>query len=144
MLNIFLDKGNTRVQDKNSVTNKSKEDSNDQLFQIQCINLFLLSLLKWYLCYHPKATSLRCGNFENFIHGRVNLLVHHKGLLVRCPKQSKFELTLSKQALVFTCLLYKSFENTVRNGEIAHNEQFFLFPQRLLLVWKTFRHFHQS
>ena len=36
-------------------------------------------------------------------------------------------LTLSKQALVFTCLQYKSFENTVGKGEIAHNEQFLLF-----------------
>ena len=34
-----------------------------------------------------------------------------------------------KQALVFTCLLYKPFKNTVRKGEIACNEQFLLFPQ---------------
>ena len=34
-----------------------------------------------------------------------------------------------KQALVFTCLQYKSFENTVRKEEIARNEQFLLFPQ---------------
>ena len=33
----------------------------------------------------------------------------------------------SKQALVFTCLQYKSFETTVGKGEIAH-EQFLLFP----------------
>ena len=31
-----------------------------------------------------------------------------------------------KQALVFMCMKYKSFENTVRKGEIAHNEQFLL------------------
>ena len=30
---------------------------------------------------------------------------------------------------VFTCLQYKSFENTVGKGEIARNEQFLLFPQ---------------
>ena len=35
------------------------------------------------------------------------------------------------------------FENTVGKGEIAHNEQFLLFPQRLLTIWKTFCHFHQ-
>ena len=34
-----------------------------------------------------------------------------------------------KQALVFTCLHYKSFENTVGKGEIAPNEQFLLFSQ---------------
>ena len=33
-----------------------------------------------------------------------------------------------KQPLVFTCLQYKSFENTVGKGETAHNEQFLLFP----------------
>ena len=34
-----------------------------------------------------------------------------------------------KQALVFTCLQNKSFENTVGKGEIAHDEEFLLFPQ---------------
>ena len=38
-------------------------------------------------------------------------------------------LTLSKQALVFTCLQYKSFQNTVGKGEIVHFEQFHCFPQ---------------
>ena len=33
-----------------------------------------------------------------------------------------------KQALDFTCLQYKSFENTAGKGEIAGNEQFLLFP----------------
>ena len=40
---------------------------------------------------------------------------------------STIQLTLSKQALVFTCLQYKSFENAAGKGEIAHNEQFLLF-----------------
>ena len=44
-------------------------------------------------------------------------------------KYSKFWYSLSfKQALVFTCLQYKSFGNTVGKGEIAHNEQFLLLP----------------
>ena len=48
-------------------------------------------------------------------------------------------LTLSQsQALVFTCLQHKSFENAVGKGEIARNEQFLLFPQCFLPVWKTF------
>ena len=33
-----------------------------------------------------------------------------------------------KQALVFKCLQYKYFENTMGKGEIARNEQFLLFP----------------
>ena len=48
-----------------------------------------------------------------------------------------------KQALVLTCLQYKSFENTAGKGEIARNEQFLLFPQCFLPVWRTFCHFQQ-
>ena len=33
--------------------------------------------------------------------------------------------SVSKQALVFTCLQYTSFENTVGKGEFAHYEQNF-------------------
>ena len=71
------------------------------------------------------------------------------------------ELTLSKISPGFTCLLYKSFENTVgkgeiaRNeiahnentvekGEIARNEHFLLFPQCFLPFWRTFCHLHQT
>ena len=43
-----------------------------------------------------------------------------------------------KQALVFTCLKYKFFENTVRKGEIARNEQFLLFPQCFLPLLENF------
>ena len=46
--------------------------------------------------------------------------------------------SFTKQYLVFTCLQYKSFENTVGKGEIAHNEQFLLFPRCFLPVWRTF------
>ena len=48
-----------------------------------------------------------------------------------------------KQALVFTCLLHKTLENTVGKGEIARNEQFLLFPQRFLAFSRTSRHFPQ-
>ena len=37
-------------------------------------------------------------------------------------------LTLSQTSLVFTCLQYNSFENTVGNGEITRYKQFLLFP----------------
>ena len=52
-------------------------------------------------------------------------------------------LPFPKQALVFTCLQYKSFENTVGKGEIARNEQFLLFPRCFLPVRRAFRHFQQ-
>ena len=37
-------------------------------------------------------------------------------------------LPFPKQALVFTCLQSKCFENTVGKGEIADNEHILLFP----------------
>ena len=47
------------------------------------------------------------------------------------------------KALAFTCLQYKSLENTLEKGEIAPNEQFLLFPQCFLSILGTFYHFHQ-
>ena len=47
------------------------------------------------------------------------------------------------RTLVFMCLQLKSFENTVGKGEIAHNKQFLLFPQRFLLFLLILQHFHQ-
>ena len=46
-----------------------------------------------------------------------------------------------KQALVFTCLQYKSFERTVGIGEIAHNEQFLHFPQCIFTHLEGFLQF---
>ena len=48
-----------------------------------------------------------------------------------------------KQALVFTYLQYKSFENTAEKGEIARDEQFLLFLHCFLHVWRAFCHFQQ-
>ena len=45
-------------------------------------------------------------------------------------------------SLVFTCLQFKSTENTVGKGEIAQNEQFLLFPQFTTRL-DNFCHFHQ-
>ena len=46
-----------------------------------------------------------------------------------------------EQALVFTCLWYESFENTVGKGEIAHNEQFLIYPQCFLRAYRTLCNF---
>ena len=46
-----------------------------------------------------------------------------------------------KQAMVFTCLQNRSFGNTVGKGENACNEQFLLFPQCFLPIWRTAFHF---
>ena len=65
-----------------------------------------------------------------------NLLVidlHNKGVGRRRVLSC---LTLSQTSPGFSCLQYKSFENTVGKREIARNEQFLLFPQCFLPIWK--------
>ena len=47
------------------------------------------------------------------------------------------------QGLFWKRLTRKSFKNTVWKGEIARSEQFLLFPQCFLPLWRTFCHFHQ-
>ena len=43
----------------------------------------------------------------------------------------------------FLCLQHKSLENAEGKGEIAQKEQYLLFPQCFLPIWRTFCHFHQ-
>ena len=48
------------------------------------------------------------------------------------------ELTPPKQALVFMCLQYKSFENTMEKGEIAHDVSHSVFyPSREILPYSS-------
>ena len=62
--------------------------------------------------------------FVNTAPGRKN-----RSLYNTFPLPSRYFINpLLKQALVFTFLQYKSFENTVGKGEIARNEQFLLLP----------------
>ena len=51
-------------------------------------------------------------------------------------------LTLSQTSPGFTCLPYKSFENTAGKVKIACIEQFLLFPQCFPSIWRTFHNFH--
>ena len=44
----------------------------------------------------------------------------------------------------YTCLQYKSVENTVGKEEIARNEQFLLFPQCFLPDWRIFLPFSSN
>ena len=44
------------------------------------------------------------------------------------PYILSFNKYFTKQALVFTCLQYKSFENTVGKGDIARNEHNVFYP----------------
>ena len=53
-------------------------------------------------------------------------------LLSLSTNSVEYGLKLYKQPWILMCLQYKSFENTVGKGEIAHHEQFLLFPQCFL------------
>ena len=55
----------------------------------------------------------------------------------------KVALTHSHTMTPFDSPGNKPLENTVGKGEIAHNEQFLLFPQCFLPIWITFCHFCQ-
>ena len=98
--------------------------------------------------------------------GRVQSLLFGKGLKVTrkgTPRDEQFLLyrqcfhpvwrticyfnqinPFPKQALVFTGLQYKSFENNVGIGEIARNEQFLLFLQSFQPFLRTFCHFDKT
>ena len=71
------------------------------------------------------------------------LIMLSTAIFLRVVKTWDCALTLSQTSLVFMCLPYKSFEHTVGKGEIARDEQFLLFLQCFLSVWRTFCHFHQ-
>ena len=49
----------------------------------------------------------------------------------------------NKPSFLCTCST-SLFKNTVVKGEIARYEQFLLFPQCFLPIWRTFLHFHQT
>ena len=55
------------------------------------------------------------------------------------------DLILSQTSPCFyVSAVYKSFENTVGKEEIAHNEQFLLFPQRFPPHWRALCHFYPT
>ena len=72
--------------------------------------------------------------------GKGEMLVNSISPFPRIFQKISFSgsLTLSQTSPGFTCLPQKSFKNTVGKGEIAHNEQFLLFPQCFSNHWENF------
>ena len=56
------------------------------------------------------------------------------GLIIRQLRQSVRYIPFPNKPCFFMCLQYKSFENSVGKGRIAHNEQFFLSEKCFLPV----------
>ena len=92
----------------------------------------VLERLKIYDRWSRKMTS---AALQTRGHIYYNLVPHSR---IPLP----YNLPFPKQALVFTYLHYKSFENTVGKGEIYRNEQFLLFPV-FLPVLRTFSYCYQ-
>ena len=76
---------------------------------------FSQNVFKSYLPWGPLSSRL-CG----------------KGLIEVNP--------FPKQALVFTCLHYKSFENTGEKEKLLLKSNFSFSPKCFLPLWRTFRH----
>ena len=82
-------------------------------------------------------------NAQNILPFTTGWFLHDNGPVYLIPDTDcNRGKSFPKQALVFTCLQYESFENSM-NGEITRNEQFLLLQQSFLLIWRTFCHFCQ-
>ena len=88
--------------------------------------------------FHVSASGAIQGHHGPLVHQPFVLCILSTSVYLKwcCPKP------FPKQALVFTCLQDKSFENSVGKhvgkGEIARNEQFPLFPLRFLPFLEKF------
>ena len=85
------------------------------------------------------------ASMENFLPFQLNLKLSptssfslEESKICRLGKNQPFP----KQTLLFTCLQYKFFENTMEKGEIPRHEQFLLYPQGFPQAWSTFCHFN--
>ena len=106
-----------------------------QLFFPKPLTIFLT-------CFFRGERRKYAGNKSHLNRGSNSQPPGHE-LTTEPPGRGK---PFPKQALVFTCLQNKSFENTVGKGEITHNEQFLLFPvlSTLLENFQTFTSLSKS
>ena len=101
-----------------------------QFLQMYCIGFVYLST--WFMYIYMYIYSYYVIPFPN---KPWFLRVYTTSLLKTLWEKEKLLFTsLLKTILVFTCLHYKSFENTAGKGEIARNEKFRLFPLCFLPV----------
>ena len=67
----------------------------------------------------------------------ISKLTLFQKLIIK-SKYCTYLKSVPKQALIFTCLQHKSFENPVGKGEIARNEHFLLSPHCFLFLCRPF------
>ena len=110
----------------------------------QYMYLVMFDFVPKYCCllYSKRSISfvilIMTGLYHSVPYNKIAALSKFKAvaddkLIIPFPKKPWFLCVCS----------YKSSENTVGKGKIAHNEQFLFFPQCFLPVWQNFCHFHQ-
>ena len=102
---------------------------------------FLTPVLTQLFFPKPPSTFLTC-----FCRGKRQKYTRKKSCLNRGSNSQPPGHELTRSPLSHPGgprLQEKSFENTVGKGEIAHDEQFLLFPQCFLPFWWTYYHFYQ-
>ena len=103
---------------------------------------------RYYVCIDTWTmlmflTHAQAGQNQNARNEQSDLCLNSLLKLLRYATKRRLTLSWTSPCFFFfTCPQYKSFENTVRNGEIACNEQFLLFPQCFLSLLSR-RHLHQ-
>ena len=71
----------------------------------------------------PRTPGLRDKHFTTEPRGTLNLI---------CSGTNFVNQPFSKKAFVFMSLQHECFQNNMGKGDIAHREQFLLFPQCFL------------
>ena len=80
--------------------------------------------------------------FENIMVKGENAGKKHFSFLHNVYYPIKDEFNPFPNKPCFMCLHVKSIKNNVGKGEISHNQQFILFPQCFLPIWRTFYHLY--
>ena len=114
------------------------------VYRSLCVSQSVLQLLRpsVYVFFFVGGVFqfLICQFQQNFIASK-DLHIAFRSWLSEYGRVMALCLAFPKQALVFTCLQYKSFENTVGKGKLLITSNFF-FSLHFLPIWITFCHFH--
>ena len=82
-------------------------------------------------------TQSKCTSINPFlVSGRnhKHVILKQNSIMPKFWNDPPPQISSSTLTLVYTCLQYKSFENTEEKREIPHNEQFLPFPQCFLPI----------